>query len=124
MAQRKTILIVDDSPTVRAQIAEALSEEFECITAVDGMDGLTLALSSRPAAIVADLEMPEMNGTEMFRRLRADPRTKEIPVIIATTVMAVDKVNECRALGCAGFVLKPIEKEYLVAKLKNLVAKR
>ncbi|MFN7135727.1 MAG: response regulator [Myxococcales bacterium] len=114
------VLVVDDSPTIRAQVVELLSEEFECVQAVNGADGLRKIREQRPHAVVADLEMPEMDGIGLLRSLRADPVLSSTPVIILTTVTAVTQVNECRSLGCAGFVLKPPEKAYLLAKLRQL----
>jgi two-component system chemotaxis response regulator CheY len=117
----KKILIVDDSPTVREHIKALLEGEFECITAVDGADGLDKAVSTHPDAIICDIQMPEMDGVQMLRELRSQPDMKTVPVLIATTVMAIDKVNECHALGCTGFVLKPVQKEYLIAKLRQVM---
>jgi CheY-like chemotaxis protein len=124
MAGKRTILIVDDSPTVRMQISDLLSGAFDCVTAVDGNDGFNKAIRApSPDAILADLEMPGMDGIELLKALKNDPRTSKIPVVIATTVTAIEKVNECRALGCAGFVLKPLKKDYLLAKLTQLTTK-
>lgn len=117
---KPTILVVDDSPTIRAQVVELLSEQFECVQAVNGADGLQKIRELRPAAVVADLEMPEMDGIGLLRSLRDDPSLSSIPVVILTTVTAIEQVNECRSLGCAGFVLKPPEKTYLLAKLRQI----
>ncbi len=118
---RKKVLIVDDSPTVRAQITGFLKTEFDCASAENGDEGLLKAREQRPDALVVDLEMPKMDGMELLRRLRADAKTRSVPVVIVTTVTSLDRVNECRALGCAGFVLKPLEPEYLKAKLRQLM---
>lgn len=117
---RKRILIVDDSPTVRTGVVNMIGDEFDCDTAEDGQQALTKALGARPDAILADLNMPSMDGIELLKALRADTRTSSIPVVIATTVTEVERVNECRALRPAGFVLKPIEEAYLRAKLRQL----
>ncbi|MHB8879613.1 MAG: response regulator, partial [Myxococcaceae bacterium] len=84
--------------------------------------GFAKALASRPDAVVADRERPVLDGLGLLRALRAEPRTAKIPVIVITTVTAVEKVNQARQLGCAGFVLKPVESEYLLAKLSKLLA--
>jgi two-component system chemotaxis response regulator CheY len=118
---RRRVLVVDDSATIRAQVVQVLSEEFDCIEAEDGRQGLTKAQTERPDAVVCDLEMPNLDGIGLLRGMREDARTRSTPVIIVTTVTAVDRVNECRSLGCAGFVLKPLQKEYLLAKLRQLM---
>jgi len=122
--KRHRILVVDDSPTIRVKMLELLSTSFDCFEAINGKDGFEKALLERPDAVVADLEMPEMDGIGLLRAMRADGRTQRIPVVIATTVTAIERVNECRALGCAGFVLKPVQKEYLLAKLRQLILSR
>lgn len=117
---RRKILVVDDSATIRAQVTAALSKTYTCVEAVNGQEGFDKAVETMPAAVIADLEMPVLDGLGFLRLLRADPRTHGIPVIVITTVTAVEKVNECRTLGCAGFVLKPVDTAYLMAKLAKL----
>jgi two-component system, chemotaxis family, chemotaxis protein CheY len=124
MTFKKRVLVVDDTATIRAQLVQILGEEFDCITANDGLQGLELAISQRPDAVVSDLEMPGLDGIGLLRELRKDPRTQGVPVVVVTTVTAVDRVNECRSLGCAGFVLKPVQAEYLKAKLRQIFQRK
>lgn len=112
--------MVDDSATMRDFFRGVLSDEFDCEMAIDGSMALGMALKSPPDAVVTDLEMPNKDGVELLRALRQEEATKNVPVVVVTTVTALDKVNECRALGCVGFVLKPVQKEYLVAKIRQL----
>jgi len=120
--RKPRILIVDDSPTVLAQTLAHLTDDYDCLSAGDGKEALETALREGPAAMLIDLEMPRMDGSALLRALKADPRTRNIPVVVVTTVVAVDRMNECRALGCAGFVLKPVEPSYLRIKLRQLVS--
>jgi CheY-like chemotaxis protein len=120
---KKRVLIVDDSITIRTQIQSTLSSEYECLTASNGSEGLSRALKDMPDAMIVDLEMPLMDGVELLTQLKATQSTSGIPVIIVTTVTAVARMNECRALGCAGFVLKPVDSGYLKVKLRNLLIK-
>jgi CheY-like chemotaxis protein len=119
---RNKILVVDDSDTVRAHVKDLLSAHFECVFATNGAEGMEKALKEQPDAVISDLEMPIMDGTELLRSLRAEQRTSHIPVIIVTTVTDIKKVNECRGLGCAGFVLKPLQQEYVLAKLRQVIS--
>ncbi|HZH04214.1 MAG TPA: response regulator [Myxococcaceae bacterium] len=121
-AMRKKVLIVDDALTVRTQLVGILSGDFDCSTAENGQEGFEKALGLGPDAMVVDLEMPEVGGVELLRLLHGNQRTRTIPVIIATTVTSLDRVNECRALGCAGYVLKPVQGDYLLAKLRKLTS--
>ncbi len=120
---RPKILVVDDSPTIRAQIVSELHQGYECVTATNGREALALAFEDPPDAAIIDLEMPGMGGIELLGALKTDNRTRETPVVIVTTVTAVDKMNQCRASGCSGFVLKPVNGDYLRAKLKQLLSK-
>ncbi len=115
-------MIVDDSATVRSSLRDILASDFDCLVEEDGAAGLRRAKADGPDAMVVDLEMPNMNGLELLRALKNDPRTKEIPVVIITTVMSLKEVNECRSLGCAGFALKPVDPSYLRAKIVRVLA--
>jgi CheY-like chemotaxis protein len=119
---KKRVLIVDDSATARAHIADTLVTEYDCLEAADGQQGYDIARSQQPVAMIVDLEMPVMDGLELLTKVKADPVTKSIPVIIVTTSTEVESTNKCRALGCAGFVLKPVDAQYLSIKLRRLLA--
>jgi CheY-like chemotaxis protein len=119
----RRVLVVDDSETVRQTLKEMLQAKYEVLLASTGELGLALAKANRPDVLVTDLNMPMMSGVELLRRLRADPQTKALPVLVVTTVTEVATVNACRALGCAGFVLKPVREEYLLAKIGSLIPK-
>jgi len=117
----RRVLVVDDSSTIRAQIVECLEGYAGCIEAADGREGLARLRAERPDAVLTDLEMPVMDGVSLLREARADPALRDVPFIVITTVTAVEVFNECRALGCAGFVLKPVNRDYLLAKLRRLL---
>jgi CheY-like chemotaxis protein len=119
--QKKKILIIDDSATTREYIRSLLQNDYETLLAADGAEGLQVALAEKPDAVVADLQMPVMDGLGFLRAFRATPHGKDVPVVVATTVTSIDKVNECHALGCVGFVLKPLRVDYLLAKLARMV---
>lgn len=118
----KRILVVDDSDVARMHVVRALSAEYVTVQASNGAEAFEKACGGEPFdAVVTDLEMPEADGRELLRRLRADARTQQLPVIIVTTVTDIEWVNSCRALGCSGFALKPIDPPYLLAKLRKLL---
>lgn len=119
-SSRKCVLIVDDAPTIQAQIRGGLEREFDCLVASNGQAALQLATERTPDVIVSDVEMPGMSGSELLRALKALDATKHIPVIMCTTTTGLAEVNACRALGCAGYVLKPVNIEYLTAKIRQL----
>jgi two-component system, sensor histidine kinase ChiS len=117
----RRLLIVEDSELERAEVTSALAGEFNCSEAKDGVEGLDMALRQLPDAVLADIEMPMMNGIELLTALKKDARTSGIPVVMMTTSSGAGYINECRKLGCAGFLLKPVDARYLGAKLKQLL---
>jgi len=91
-----------------------LLDDFEVLTAEDGEKGCAMAVSERPDIILMDLEMPGVDGWEATRRLKADPQTRDIPVIALSA--------HALAAGCDEFDTKPVEFERLVATLRRLLA--
>ena len=100
------ILIIDDNDRDRYLLKHGLRSANVMITeASNGLDGLTKARQEGPRLILLDLAMPEMSGFEVFERLRSDPSTREIPVIINTS-MRIDDADRKRIQGCAAVVSK------------------
>jgi two-component system chemotaxis response regulator CheY len=119
--KRHRILVIDDSSTIRTQIIECLKDYADCIEAVDGKAGLAMLRENKVDAVLSDLEMPVMDGLTFLKTARADEAFQKLPIIIITTVTDIDMVNQCRRLGCSGFVLKPVNREYILAKLSRLL---
>src|SRR4030081_3365599 len=77
-----TVLVIDDDPSIRAVVTTALQDEgYRVVSAVDGQ-ALEMACQHHPAVVLLDLTMPQMGGAEVSRRLRADPATASIPIIL------------------------------------------
>jgi len=105
--RRSCILIIDDNVTSIHTLSAALSDLGEVLFATDGETGLRLAREQLPTLIVLDVDMPEMDGFEVCKRLRADPLVSAIPVIFVTA--HDDMTHEIRALesGAVDFITKP-----------------
>jgi CheY-like chemotaxis protein len=101
-----------------------LLEDFEVLTADDGENGCAMALSERPDIILMDLEMPRVDGWEATRRLKDDPRTRDIPIIALSAHALAGEREKALAAGCDEFDTKPIEFERLVATLRRVLAAR
>jgi two-component system chemotaxis response regulator CheY len=117
------VLVVDDSLMVRQQVRSTLSQAgFEIVEAHDGLDALE-KLSGAPdlALIVLDVNMPAMNGIELLRRLRGDVRSAKVPVIMLTTEGHPQLMQEAKALGAKGWIIKPFKPDLLVAAVSKLV---
>jgi signal transduction histidine kinase/ActR/RegA family two-component response regulator len=116
------LLVVEDSPTQAAELAFILeSEGFEVEVASDGLRGLTLCTESPVDVVLSDVVMPELDGYELCKRLKADPRTSGIPVILLTSL--ADPMDIVRGLECGAdnFITKPYDPAYLMGRLRRLL---
>jgi CheY-like chemotaxis protein len=101
-----------------------LLDGFQVVTAEDGEKGCAMALSERPDIILMDLEMPGVDGWEATRRLKADPKTRDIPIVALSAQALPGYREKALAAGCDEFDTKPVEFERLVATLRRLLADR
>ncbi|HYX21622.1 MAG TPA: response regulator [Thermoanaerobaculia bacterium] len=120
----ESILIVDDNP-VNLKLARVLltADGYEVRTATAAEEALDILKDFRPRLILMDVQLPGMDGLELTRRLKADPRMREV-VIVALTAYAM-KGDEERALaaGCDGYIGKPIDTRRLAAQVAGLLAR-
>ncbi len=116
------ILVVDDvEPNVRLLEAKLTLEYYEVLTAGDGATALRVASDERPDIILLDVMMPGMDGFETCRRLKADPVTRHIPVVLVTALDGrEDKIKGLDA-GADDFVTKPIDDVILFARVRSLL---
>jgi signal transduction histidine kinase/CheY-like chemotaxis protein len=112
-----TVLVIDDEAAVRDLMQRFLTKEgFRVVTAHGGVEGLRRARELRPDAITLDVMMPGMDGWAVLSALKADPDIADIPVIMLTIV---DDRNLGYALGASDYLTKPIDRERLVAVLRQ-----
>ncbi len=118
----ETVLIVDDEPDVVDLLVYQLQRAgFKTITARDGNVGLEKARDALPALVVLDLMLPGMDGTEVCKRLRADPKTAGIPVIMLTAkAEEVDRIVGLE-LGADDYVTKPFSPRELTLRVKSVL---
>jgi PAS domain S-box-containing protein len=117
LAEGGTILVVDDDPMVRELMSRFLTKEgFRVVTADCGEDGLRLARQVHPAAVTLDVMMPELDGWSVLARLKADPETADVPVVLLTIV---DDRGRGFALGAADYLTKPIDWQRLGTILRR-----
>jgi two-component system cell cycle response regulator DivK len=113
------ILIVEDVEVNRDLLIQLLEEEYALAIATDGEAGVAKAASERPDLILMDLSLPNLDGWEATRRIKAEPATARIPIIALTAhAMSGDEEN-ARAAGCDDFLAKPIDEDLLFAKLRR-----
>ena len=110
------ILVVEDDAMMQKMALKILrSRGFRCELAKDGRQGVALAAQLRPGLILMDLSLPEMNGWEATRQLKADPALAHIPVVAITAHAMVGDRESALAAGCAECLTKPYELADLVA---------
>jgi two-component system cell cycle response regulator DivK len=116
------VLVVDDYPDAREMYGEYLEYcGFEVVQASNGMEALQRALDTTPDIILMDLSLPVMDGWEATRRLKADKRTENIPVV-ALTGHALAGISEgAKKAGCDSFVTKPCLPEDLVKEIRRVL---
>ena len=120
----KKILIIDDSATVRHQVRAALlGNGFEILEAADGVEGLsTISEQHDLAAVVCDVNMPRMGGLQMLELAKAKGLLSTLPVVMLTTEGQPALVQQAKALGAKGWIVKPFKPELLVATMRKLTA--
>jgi CheY-like chemotaxis protein len=119
------ILYVEDNDDNIYMLKNRLTRAgFTVVVATDGAQGVFMATSERPDLILMDLTLPNMDGHEATRRIKADPATNRIPVIALTAnAMAGDR-EKALAAGCDDFDTKPVELQRLLAKIGALTPER
>ncbi|MEJ2688366.1 MAG: response regulator [Deltaproteobacteria bacterium] len=118
----KIVMTVDDSKSVRQMVNFTLQQVgYTVIEAEDGADALRKLKGSKVNVVLTDLNMPNMNGIELTRALRADPAYKFVPIILLTTEIKDSKKLEGKAAGATGWIVKPFKPEQLLAVIKKVV---
>jgi two-component system, cell cycle response regulator DivK len=117
------VLVVDDYLDAREMYAQYLVfAGFRVAEAADGAEALQQALANRPDIILMDLSLPGMDGWEATRRLKADRRTRHIPVVALTGHALPGYSISAKQAGCDGFITKPCLPEDVVAELRRLLS--
>ncbi|HQA11433.1 response regulator, partial [Zoogloea sp.] len=117
-----TIMVVDDSLTVRKITGRLLEREgYRVITAKDGVDALEQLLTATPDVIIADIEMPRMDGFDLTRNVRADKRLKNVPIIMITSRTAEKHQRYAEEVGVNHYLGKPYDEDILLGLIRNFV---
>ena len=121
---RKVALVVDDSLTMRKVLSRVLErEDFEVVTANDGMDAIEKLQEITPDIILTDIEMPRMDGFEFSRYVRDNPATVKTPLIVISSRTADKHRNVATEIGVNAFLGKPVQDETLVEQVNALLPK-
>jgi two-component system chemotaxis response regulator CheY len=118
----KTIMIIDDSISLRQVVAIALeSAGYEVLQACDGQDALAKLTGQKVHLMICDVNMPNMDGITFLKNVRAHPNYKFTPVIMLTTEAGEDKKKEGQAAGARAWVVKPFKPEQLLMAVSKLI---
>lgn len=117
-----TILVVDDDQQ-NLELVQAYLEDIECqtVAARDGIEALQLVADGKPDLILLDVMMPKMSGFEVCRRLKSDPHTTDIPVIMVTALNEFGDIERGIDSGTDDFVSKPINKLELLTRIRTML---
>jgi two-component system, cell cycle response regulator len=119
----RTVLLVDDDPLILEVLSTILDlEEFDVVTASNGRRALAAVDSSRPDVVVCDVMMPEVDGLEVCRRLKSDPTTVDLPVILLTARDRPEDRQAGEEAGCDAYLTKPFSPLQLIDIIRDLRA--
>lgn len=123
MKMSKSILIIEDQEDNRRIMRDLLkSAGYEVLEAVTGEEGITAAETHRPALILMDIQLPDFDGYEATRRIKANPALRTIPIIAVTSyALSGDDLKAFEA-GCDAYVSKPFRPRELLAKIREFLA--
>ena len=118
----QTILVVDDSTTIRQVILFCLkAADYQVIEAVDGKDALEKLAKNQVDLLLTDLHMPNMDGFELVKEVRASAKHKYIPILVLTTESQLSSKEEGKSIGVTGWFVKPFEPEQLIKVVKRVL---
>ncbi len=119
----KRILVIDDEEGIREIIQISLNavSAWEVLTAASGEEGLSIAATQQPQAILLDVMMPEMDGVETFKQLRLNMATSVIPTIMLTAKTTTHEQQMLIDLGVTGVISKPFKAKDLVAQIRVIL---
>ena len=119
----KTILVVEDQEDNRQILRDLLGASgFAMLEAENGEEALASVAKQRPDLILMDIQLPVMDGYETTRRLKSNPETKGIPIIVVTSYALSGDETKARASGCDAYVTKPYSPRALLAKVREYLS--
>lgn len=119
--RRRHILVVDDDRIILKTLKKALSDEYDVTAMVSGNMAMRFLETKTADLILLDYEMPIENGAEVFKKLRADKRFADIPVVFLTGVADSSRIKEVLMLKPQGYLLKPISMDRLMSSIKGIL---
>lgn len=119
-AHKKCILAVDDAAIVLTRLLDTLRNDYDVITVNSGVRALKYLEQAKPDLILLDIQMPQKNGIDTLRAIRAMENRADIPVIMLTGVEDKDSVLESAKLGICDYILKPFHSNDLLKRIRRV----
>ncbi|MEO5685016.1 MAG: two-component regulator propeller domain-containing protein [Chitinophagaceae bacterium] len=119
--KKARILLVEDNEDFLFYLKDNLRDQFSVLDAVNGREGWQKALGEHPDLVVADISMPEMNGIDLCKKIKNDPRTAHIPVILLTAFAGDEQQLKGLETGASDYMTKPFNFEILLSRVKNIL---
>jgi len=118
--EKQAVLVVDDTPANIQVLMETLKDDYRIVAAINGERALQLAISDPPPDIILlDVMMPEMDGYEVCAKLKADAKTRDIPIIFVTAMSDTQDETKGLELGAVDYIIKPISPPVVSARVKS-----
>lgn len=118
---KQTVLIVDDEPANISLLAATVPRGITVLFATNGEEALEMTASKKPDLVLLDIEMPGMTGYEVCKRIKADPDTRDIPVVFVTVLHDLEDETRGLEIGAIDYIRKPIRPAVVRARVKNLL---
>jgi CheY-like chemotaxis protein len=119
MSARKKVLLVDDSHDILDLLEVFLFGKYDCITAINGFEGLKSAREVVPDLIITDIMMPVMDGIKFLNSLRENAKTAPVPVIAITSFIKKSNIKSLISMGFSGVMTKPFERDAIIALIEK-----
>ncbi|MCX7986454.1 MAG: response regulator [Bacteroidales bacterium] len=118
------VLIIEDDVEIIKFIGKLIEQHYHISYALNGADGLKLALDQEPDIIISDIMMPRMSGFELCEKIKTDPRLSHIPVILLTALSNIDDKIKGYHLGADEYLTKPFDQRHLLVRIEKLIEQR
>ena len=126
MTTEQTVLLVDDNEQ-NLELLEVYMEdlpEVRVVTATNGLEAMARVAEESPDLILLDIMMPKMSGFEVCKRIKSDPKTRDIIVVMVTALNETSDIERAAECGTDDYISKPIERKALVGLVRSLLAAR
>ena len=118
---KKTVLAIDDSRTIRDLLSQTLTQAgFNCVSAVDGRDGVEKFSEVQPDAVITDINMPNLDGFGVIDELRGETINSSVPILVLTTESSPALKTKAHQAGATGWIVKPFDDISLVSVMRRV----